>query len=240
MRPSDPIATWRGISDERRIFETFTSVLRQPGFRDGAPERHPWFRDGASARARARTSGEPVVIVRGAVGMLGYAAGPEVIVIDEFALGDPLLASLPVATPWRWRIGHFQRAVPEGYLRARATGDTSGMQPDLARYWEQLRLVVSGPLFAPERLLAIARLNLGAGDGRPRRVPAQPRPAAGRLTRHVEPARAAECAARAAARARPGSARCSASLPRWRPPSCSGGRPSTCLSSTTMTRSSSS
>ncbi len=163
-RPSDPIATWRGISDERRAFETFTSVLRRPGFRDGAPERHPWFRDGASARARARASGEPVVIVRSAVGMFGYAAGPEVIVIDQFGLGDPLLARLPVTNPWRWRIGHFQRAVPEGYLRARATGDTGGMQPDLARYWEQLRLVVSGPLFAPERLLAIARLNLGA-DG---------------------------------------------------------------------------
>jgi arabinofuranosyltransferase len=97
--------------------------------------------------------------------MLGHAAGPEVIVIDEFGLGDPLLARLPVATPDRWRIGHFQRAVPEGYLRARQTGDTSGMQPDLARYWEQLRLVVAGPLLAPERLLAIARLNSGTGGG---------------------------------------------------------------------------
>jgi arabinofuranosyltransferase len=106
-----------------------------------------------------------VVIVRGAVGMVGYAAGPEVTVIDEFGLGDPLLARLPVATPRGWRIGHFQRAVPAGYLRARATGDTSGMQPELARYWQELRLVVSGPLFAPERLLAIARLNLGMDDG---------------------------------------------------------------------------
>ncbi|HEY8154255.1 MAG TPA: hypothetical protein VII72_09025 [Myxococcota bacterium] len=164
-RPSDPSAIWHGIADERHLFEGTTSVLGRPGFRDGAPERHPWFRDGASARVRARTSGERVVIVRGAIGMLGYAAGPEVIVIDQFGLGDPLLARLPVATPWRWRIGHFQRAVPEGYLRARETGDTREMQPDLARYWEDLRLVVSGPLIAPERLLAIARLNSGADDG---------------------------------------------------------------------------
>ena len=164
-RPSDPNATWHGIADERRVFERTTSLLRRPGIRDGAPERHPWFRDGASARERARASGERVVIVRRAVCMLGYAAGPEVIVIDECGLGDPLLARLPSATPRRWRIGHFQRAVPEGYLRARQTGDTRGMQPDLARYWEELRLVVSGPLLAPERLLAIARLNSGADGG---------------------------------------------------------------------------
>jgi arabinofuranosyltransferase len=163
-RPADPNALWRGISDERRIFEPFTSVLREPGFRDGAPQRHPWFVDGASARARARASGAPEVIVRGAVGMLGYAAGPEVIVIDEFALADPLLARLPVATPGRWRIGHFQRAIPDGYLRARASGDTREMQPDLARYWKEIRLVVSGPLLAPERLRAIARLNTGGDE----------------------------------------------------------------------------
>jgi arabinofuranosyltransferase len=164
-RPADPNAAWYGITDERRIFEGFSSVLREPGFRDGAPERHPWFVDGAAARARARASGKPEVIVRGAVGMLGYAAGPEVIVIDEFALGDPLLARLPVATPEQWRIGHFRRAVPEGYLRARASGDTREMQPDLARYWEEIRLVVSGPLLAPGRLRAIARLNTGADEG---------------------------------------------------------------------------
>jgi arabinofuranosyltransferase len=164
VRPSDPNAHWHGITDERRIFEPITSILRKPGIRDGALERHPWFRDGAAARDRARASGEPVVIVRGAVGMLGWAAGPAVIVIDEFALGDPLLARLPVATPRRWRIGHFQRAIPEGYLRARETGDASGMQPDLARYWQQIRRVVSGPLLDPARLLAIARLNSGAEE----------------------------------------------------------------------------
>jgi arabinofuranosyltransferase len=164
-RPADPSELWHGITDERRIFAPVSSVLREPGFRDGAPERHPWFVDGAAARARARARGEPEVIVRGAVGMLGYAAGPEVIVVDQFALGDPLLARLPVANPERWRIGHFQRAVPDGYLRARASGDTREMQPDLARYWREIRLVVSGPLLAPERLRAIARLNTGADQG---------------------------------------------------------------------------
>jgi arabinofuranosyltransferase len=163
-RPADPNATWHGIADERRVFERTTSLLRRPGFRDGAPARHPWSQDGARARALASERGAPVAIVRGAVGMLGYAAGPGVIVIDSFGLGDPLLARLPAASPRRWRIGHFQRAVPEGYVHARETGDASRLDPDLARYHEALRRVVSGPLLDPQRLREIARFHTGGWD----------------------------------------------------------------------------
>jgi arabinofuranosyltransferase len=161
-RPTDPNATWRGIADERRVFERTTSLLWLPGIRDGAPERHPWSQDGARARALAQERGRRVVLVRGAVGMLGFAAGPEVIVIDTFGLGDPLLARLPVADPRRWRIGHFRREIPAGYVHARETGDASRMDPRLRRYWEQLRLVVSAPLLDPARLRAIACFHTGS------------------------------------------------------------------------------
>jgi arabinofuranosyltransferase len=160
-RSDDPNATWHGIADERRVFERTTSVFRIPGLRDGAPLRHPWWQDGARARELARATGGRVVIVRSAVGMLGFAAGPEVIVIDDFALGDALLARLPVEDPRRWRIGHFRRALPEGYREARATGDASGLPRDLRRFFAAQRLVLAAPLFDPERLLAIARLNGG-------------------------------------------------------------------------------
>jgi arabinofuranosyltransferase len=164
LRPADPDATWHGIADERRVFERTTSLFGRPGIRDGAPERHPWSQDGARARELARERGERVVLVRGAVGMLGFAAGPDVIVVDNFGLGDPLLARLAVKDPRRWRIGHFQRAIPEGYVHARETGDPSRMHPDLLRYWKELRLVVSGPLLDPDRLIAIARFQLGSYD----------------------------------------------------------------------------
>jgi arabinofuranosyltransferase len=162
LRPADPNATWHGISDERRIFEPTTSLFGRPGIRDGAPERHPWWQDGVRARELARRSGRRVVLDRGAVGMLGFAAGPDVIVVDRFGLGDPLLARLPVKDPLRWRIGHFERALPEGYLHARETGDAGRMHPDLARTWQTLRLVTSGPLLDRQRLLAIVRFQLGS------------------------------------------------------------------------------
>lgn len=50
----------------------------------------------------------------GTIGMRGYAAGPDKIIVDVFALSDPLLARLP-ADPGS-RIGHFLRPRPAGYL----------------------------------------------------------------------------------------------------------------------------
>jgi hypothetical protein len=104
---------------------------------------------------------EPRTLEHGAVGMLGYHAGPEALVIDTEALCDALLARLPTVDTRRWRIGHLTRAVPAGYRRARETGSLDAMQPELAEYYRALRLVTGGPLFAPERLRAVLDFQLG-------------------------------------------------------------------------------
>ncbi len=100
------------------------------------------------------------------VGMFGYYANPIVIVIDDNALSDPLLARLPIAgaTQHWWRIGHFSRAIPEGYLNARYWEDSSQMPDGLRQYYDKLRLITSGVLTDPDRLEAIFWFNLGAYD----------------------------------------------------------------------------
>ena len=183
-RPSDPIATWHGISDERRAFESFTSVLRQPGFRDGAPERHPWFRDGASARTRARASGGPVVIVRSAVGMFGYAAGPEVISDRRFRPRR----SAPRAPAGRDALALADRSLPARRARGLPAGARDRRhQRHAARSRALLGAAPAGGLRPALRPRASARHRApepGRGRRTPRRIPAQPRPAAGRLTRY--------------------------------------------------------
>ena len=67
------------------------------------------------------------------VGLLGYCVGPGTAIIDNMALTDPLLARLPITDPAHWRIGHFYRAIPAGYWRAIKTGDSSAMEPAVAR-----------------------------------------------------------------------------------------------------------
>ncbi len=51
-----------------------------------------------------------------AAGFVGYFAGPDVHIIDIYALGDALLARLEVVDYKPWRIGHFQRDLPNGYI----------------------------------------------------------------------------------------------------------------------------
>jgi arabinofuranosyltransferase len=155
---SPDATSWRGIADERAVFSPYTALLAFR--REHDPSDHPWARAGL----RARREGRPA-IRRGAVGLLGFHAGPGVVVIDTFGLGDPLLARLPASDPYRWRIGHFWREPPAGYEHARASGDASFMDPDLRRYWEKLRLVIAGPLFSRERLLEILRFQAGRYDG---------------------------------------------------------------------------
>jgi len=118
---------------------------------------------GEQLRRRA-ASGERVVEAYPVIGFVGLAAGPDVTIVDTQALADPLLARLPPAETSRIKIGHLERAVPAGYLRARATGSVDAMDPALAEYFGKLRLVVAGPLFDRTRIATLIRFNLGQYD----------------------------------------------------------------------------
>lgn len=70
----------------------------------------------------------------GGLGRKGVEAGPTVHLIDPCGLVDPVLARVPfVSDGFRWRIGHFQRDVPEGYELALQLGDGRWIQDDAVR-----------------------------------------------------------------------------------------------------------
>ncbi len=98
------------------------------------------------------------------VGMTPYYAGPEIKIIDELGLADPLLARLPASKKQRFYIGHFRRDLPEGYAYAVRTGSLDKMPADLARYYDRLRLITSGNLLDKERLKTIVLFNIGYYD----------------------------------------------------------------------------
>ena len=94
-------------------------------------------------------------------GMQGYYAGPDVHFIDEMALCDALLARLPIEDTQHWRIGHMHRAVPAGYDETISTGRNYLADPDLARYYDKLALIIREDVFASDRLATIWKMNTG-------------------------------------------------------------------------------
>jgi len=98
--------------------------------------------------------------IEAAIGMFGYYAGVEKIIIDPLAIADPLLARLPASGVWR--AGHFYRCIPPGYEETRVTGRNHIRDPALREYYERVSPIYRGTdLFAWSRLKAILELNTG-------------------------------------------------------------------------------
>lgn len=139
-----------GIVDERAWY--FDEMGLWNSLRSGAglPLAPPWQRDPAAF----------AVLELDTIGVGGYRAGPSVHVVDRWALADPLLARLPVDDPLQWRIGHFRRELPAGYLETLQSGVNVILNPEIARYYERIRQVTRGPLYSPGRWAQAVRLAL--------------------------------------------------------------------------------
>ncbi len=144
-----------GIADERMWYYLTNSLVQ---VMRGAPD-HLWKSDGL----RLRQAGAAVVVDE-AIGMVGFYAGPKVHIVDQWALADPLLARLPAWRNARWRIGHFDRVIPDGYLETLRTGENVIADERLAACYDRLSLITRGRLFDRERLIEIWRFNLGRYD----------------------------------------------------------------------------
>jgi arabinofuranosyltransferase len=146
---------FHGVTDERLYYYPRTGLLRA-----GHAFTRPDLIDADLAR-RMLEAGQRVA-TREMVGMFGYAAGPDLYVVDRFSLGEPLTARLPVTDPWR--IGHFQRALPDGLIQTLRSGTNQFKDPGLAAYYDTLALITRGPIFSGARFRAIAAMNLGTKD----------------------------------------------------------------------------
>lgn len=97
-------------------------------------------------------------------GTMGIALGPNAILVDNFALFDPLVARLPAQYNPYWRIGHFRRTIPIGYMDSLQSGRNVIVDPGIAKLYDALRTITQGPLWDAKRLETIFRLNTGYYD----------------------------------------------------------------------------
>ena len=149
-----------GVSDERGFY--FNSVSLYKYLRSD-PETFPFPIHPMTQLGRNFKQSDIDVTVESVIGIFGFHAGTEKIIIDPLGLADPFLARLPAKEGWR--IGHFDRNFPQGYFESVKSGENMIEDPELREYYNHLKLVVQSPdLFSPKRLRTILNFNLGRYD----------------------------------------------------------------------------
>ncbi len=161
LRPEQNVRAG-GIADERSYYYPSTGLLPVLGhWREihGAGLPVPPYR-GARAGVAFRSDSTSTMESR-EIGFFGYFAGPGKTIVDHWALADPLLARIPFRPGRAWRIGHYPRRLPAGYLETLRDGTNQIADPEMARLYDAIRKVTRDPLLAPGRWGEIWRLNNG-------------------------------------------------------------------------------
>ena len=146
-----------GIADERFGYYRFSNLLLFSRHDDLT--LHPFAEYGLQLQKE-----HPKVTVLSGIGMAGYFAGSKVHIIDELALGDPLLSHLQLNNLADWEISHFKRDIPNGYIETIDSGTNQIADPNLAAYYDKLHLIISGKLWTIARWEAIWKMNTGQYD----------------------------------------------------------------------------
>lgn len=153
-RTSD-VTDRRGIADERGWYFRDAGLLTVLTREQWTP-LNPWAIAGQQAR------GDNLDLVEfGTPGFYGYYAGPGVHIIDTYALGDPLLSRLPVFDPHHWKVGHYGRSVPLGYIETLQTGVTKIENPSIRKLYRITKILTRDPIWSAKRFKEIAKANLG-------------------------------------------------------------------------------
>lgn len=147
-----------GATDVKRwLFSTSSLIFDR---RDTIQPYHHLCYQGTQMKQTAEQGGETVYEL-GAVGYTGYFAGPNVYIIDSFALTNALLARLPPEYDANWRNAHFRRILPDGYFETIKTNENRIKDPSLAAYYDKLLVIIQAPIWSWERFQTIFEMNTG-------------------------------------------------------------------------------
>jgi arabinofuranosyltransferase len=148
---------YNGIADERSFYRDTAGLMMFARTRN-LPS-HLWVGVGRETKAKNEQSR-----VFDNVGFFGFYAGPTIHIIDQLALTEPLLARLPATFSASWRVGHYSRTVPTGYVETtkNPTGECLMEDKNLCAYYQKLRLVIAGPLWSWQRFKTIVGFQLGS------------------------------------------------------------------------------
>jgi arabinofuranosyltransferase len=142
------VADERGFYVERRL-SVFGHAMNRPtgaAIDELRDQSAPWNPDES-----ARKGGREVVVLCGLAGSVGMSVGPDVHLLDTCALSDMYLAQIPYRPTGPWRIGHFERPLPDGYVESIERGENLVVDPDLAAELDHVWGLIRPPAAPPMR-----------------------------------------------------------------------------------------
>jgi arabinofuranosyltransferase len=151
-----PLFDHTGIADERLFYFPTTGLLNYTRLTPLPLESNEWVADGRKLHLIGAKVNDAM-----SIGFLGFFAGPKVYIVDHFGLADALLARLPLTDKTIWRIGHFYRDLPAGYLDTVYSDTNKITNPSLAEYYEKLKVITRDPIWNWDRFAVIWKINTG-------------------------------------------------------------------------------
>ena len=157
------------IADERAIYIPYTSlhtIIKSEITKENYPlKKYSHIIKDVEERIEMGYKGD---ILYFAPGILVYNYGDRIRMTDQAALADPLLPYTGV--DWersydvslgqdKWRIGHLQRAIPDGYRESLHQNANLITDPETRELYDKILLVIRGEVFTRERFIAIWELN---------------------------------------------------------------------------------
>lgn len=147
-----------GIANERGFYFESLSLHQKITHDINSPQSlfpdYPWSRQGLAMK----NDNEKAFISHGNIGIQGYIAGTQKIIIDPLALTDPLLARMPALHGSR--VGHYKRVIPDEYIEIINGKKESFAEIDTNKKYEKIRVITQDHhLFSKDRLLNILHCN---------------------------------------------------------------------------------
>lgn len=140
------------ISDERGIY--FPHLSLSSYFTTIPFPNHPW-----AIAGREFAASSDLIKVSNVVGMLGYFARLDQVIIDPLAITSPFLARLP-SSGSNFTPGHYPRNLPDGYIESFQLDLPRMKDSQLNELYQKVSLITRKPLLEKDRIKTIIKVNL--------------------------------------------------------------------------------
>ncbi|EMO23238.1 putative membrane protein [Leptospira santarosai str. HAI134] len=159
-----PVRVEKGIVDERASYQDNTALKHW--FEGIVPDTHPWAQYAKkiapyNLKTETNVSESRLVQITTNVGLPGFYGGPGIHWIDLLGVTDPFLARLP----GKGFPGHYIRLLPRDYKEYIEEIVVSLSDPELDRFYYEIRLLSEGDIWTKERWKVIVDFTFfGSGD----------------------------------------------------------------------------